>query len=94
MINVPKCASYGRYALPLQTYGKDVLNLVTALDPYPLVIDSDKAGRVDIVPMVWSVVKDFEAEAVCVISNPIPSKQVVFALEARGVAAFGPIFDS
>jgi hypothetical protein len=46
------------------------------------------------VSVVDHLARDFDAEAVCVISNPTLTKNLVFALEARGVAAFGPIFDS
>jgi hypothetical protein len=79
---------------PLKTYGQAVLDLVGEMDPDPLVIDTDQAGRIDMVPVVEQLVREFDAEAVCVISNPALTKNLVFALEARGVAAFGPIFDS
>ncbi|KAL1968641.1 hypothetical protein VTN77DRAFT_1467 [Rasamsonia byssochlamydoides] len=79
---------------PLQTYGQAVIDLVRRMDPDPLVIDTDKSGRVDMLPIVRRLVGDFEAEAVCVISNPVLTKNLVFGLEARGVPAFGPIFDS
>jgi hypothetical protein len=79
---------------PLKTYGQSVLDLVGEMDPDPLVIDTDKSGRIDMVPVVERLVHEFEAEAVCVISNPRLTKNLVFELEARGVAAFGPIFDS
>ena len=38
--------------------------------------------------------KGSEYEAVFVVSNQKVTEDVVFALEARGVPAFGPIFDS
>ncbi|KAH8424794.1 uncharacterized protein LDX57_002537 [Aspergillus melleus] len=79
---------------PTRTYGRDVVNLVRQLDPNPLVIDTNSSGRVDMVPVVQELVREFEAEAVCVISNPVLTKKVVFELEASGVPAFGPIFDS
>ncbi|KAK2802003.1 hypothetical protein FQN51_004913 [Onygenales sp. PD_10] len=79
---------------PLQTYGQDVNRSVRRLDPNPVVIDSDKCGRVDMLPLVIELVKDFQAEAVCVISNPVVTGELVFALEAGGIPAFGPIFDS
>ncbi|THC92584.1 hypothetical protein EYZ11_007947 [Aspergillus tanneri] len=79
---------------PNRTYGRDVVNLVRQLDPNPLVIDTNSSGRVDMVPVVQELIQEFEAEAVCVISNPVLTKKVVFELEASGVPAFGPIFDS
>ncbi|KAJ5191050.1 uncharacterized protein N7498_010035 [Penicillium cinerascens] len=79
---------------PNRTYGSDVLNLVRRLDPDPLLIDTGNSGRVDMVPIVQELVREFDAEAVCVISNPRLTKKVVFELKASGVPAFGPIFDS
>ncbi|KAL2009397.1 hypothetical protein VTN00DRAFT_7591 [Thermoascus crustaceus] len=79
---------------PLKTYGQDVLNLVAQMDPDPVVLDTTQTGRVDMLPLVQRLAKEFDAEAVCVISNPILTKKLVYDLEARGVAAFGPIFDS
>lgn len=79
---------------PGRTYGSDVLNLVRQLDPNPLIIDTNSSGRVDMVPMARELVREFDAEAVCVISNAVLTKKVVFQLEASGVPAFGPIFDS
>ncbi|KAJ5605388.1 hypothetical protein N7510_008169 [Penicillium lagena] len=79
---------------PNRTYGRDVLNLVQQLDPNLLLIDTHNSGRVDMVPIVRELIREFDAEAVCVISNPQLTKNVVFELKASGVPAFGPIFDS
>ncbi|PGH06319.1 hypothetical protein AJ79_06562 [Helicocarpus griseus UAMH5409] len=79
---------------PLQTYGQDVLDMVHRMDTNPVVIDTNKSGRVDMLPIAMQLVKDFQAEAVFVISNAVVTKNLVFALEARGIPAFGPIFDS
>jgi ferredoxin-NADP reductase len=79
---------------PNRTYGRDVLNLVRQLDPNPLLIDTGNSGRVDMVPIVQETLREFDAEAVCVISNPRLTGKIVFELKASGVPAFGPIFDS
>ena len=79
---------------PAKTYGEGILDLVGRMDPDPLVIDTNVSGRVDMVPVVRGLYEEFGAEAVCVISNPRLTKKVVFELEAKGVPAFGPIFDS
>lgn len=79
---------------PLQTYGQGILDLVKDMDPDPLVMDTNKTGRVDMVPVIEQLVHDFRAEAVCVVSNPKLTKKLVFDLETRGVVAMGPIFDS
>lgn len=79
---------------PLKTYGQRTLDLVHRLDSDPMVIDTSKTGRVDMMPSIMQLFKDFDAEAVCIISNGATTKNLVFALERRGVRAYGPIFDS
>ncbi|KAJ5457878.1 hypothetical protein N7475_009266 [Penicillium sp. IBT 31633x] len=79
---------------PQKTYGAGVLEMVRHMDPDPIVLDTNQGGRVDMVPIILQQIKDFNAEAVCVISNPVVTKKIVYELEARGTPAFGPIFDS
>jgi ferredoxin-NADP reductase len=79
---------------PLRTYGRDVFNLVKKLDDDPVIIETNQSGRVDMLPIIRRLYTEFEAEAVCVISNPVVTKRVVFDLESGGIPAFGPIFDS
>lgn len=79
---------------PLKTYGQGILDCVAHLDPEPIIIDSDKSGRRDVLPMVLELVNNFNAEAVLVVSNPFFTRKMVFDLEARDVPAYGPIFDS
>ncbi|PYH43852.1 integral membrane protein TmpA [Aspergillus saccharolyticus JOP 1030-1] len=79
---------------PLKTYGQDVLDLVARMDPNPVVIDTNQSGRIDMVPLIRRIVREFDAEAVCVISNPVLTAKVVYELESSGTPAFGPIFDS
>ena len=80
---------------PLKTYGAPVVDLVAQLDPNALIIDTSTVGkRVDMLPLVVRMAKEFDAEAVCVISNPVMTRKLVFNCEGRGVPAFGPIFDS
>ena len=79
---------------PHKTYGENVLGLVRKMDSDPIVLDTDQCGRIDMVPIILQQIKDFNAEAVCVISNPVLTGRIVYELEARGTPAFGPIFDS
>lgn len=79
---------------PLQTYSQRTVDLVHRMDPDPVVIDSSVSGRVDMLQIVLRLYGEFKPEAVCVISNPRFTKELVFKLEARGVHAYGPIFDS
>lgn len=79
---------------PLKTYGQKTLDLVKRMDERPVVIDTSVSGRVDMLPIVLRLYKEFAADAVCVISNPQMTRGLVYALETRGIAAYGPIFDS
>lgn len=79
---------------PLKTYGQGILDLVSKMDTNPYIINTRESGRIDMVPIIRQLYKEFDAEAVCVISNPFVTKKVVYELESRGIPAFGPIFDS
>ena len=80
---------------PMKTYGQGVLDCVHSLDKDPIVVDSSKSGkRKDMLPLVLGLVESFNAEAVLVLSNPFFTRNMVFELEARGIPAYGPIFDS
>ncbi|KAK4150057.1 hypothetical protein C8A00DRAFT_46475 [Chaetomidium leptoderma] len=68
---------------PLKTYGQRTLDLVKRMDEQPVVIDTSVSGRVDMLPVVLRLYKEFDAHA-----------SLVYALETRGIAAYGPIFDS
>ena len=59
-----------------------------------MIHDTTVLGRPDMVKMSYSVAKDFKAEAVIIIANEKITKQVVYGLEARGVPAYGAIWDS
>lgn len=79
---------------PLDTYGQRILDMLHQLDADPVILDTTKTGRVDMLPLVARLVSDFDAEAVCVISNPMVTKKLVFECENRGIPAYGAIFDS
>lgn len=79
---------------PRKTYGDKMLNAVAELDPDAVIIDSDEYGRQDMMDISWSLVKEFEAEAVFVVSTPNLVRKLVYGFEARGIPAYGPVFDS
>ena len=80
---------------PEKTYGNEIVDLVGRLDPDPVVIDTSlQRKRVDMLPTVLRLYREFGAEAVCVISNPMVTKELVYGCECTGVPAYGPIFDS
>lgn len=46
------------------------------------------------VKLTYRVVKDFDAEAVVIISNRNLTEKVVYGMRSRGIPAFGAIWDS
>lgn len=92
--NRPELRVVWQARTPRRTYGQGILDLVRQLDPNPVVIDTRESGRLDMTPVVRQVAKEFDAEAVCIISNPFLTKKMVYELESTGTPAFGPIFDS
>ena len=46
------------------------------------------------VKLALKAVKEFDAEAVGVISNKLLTEKVVYGLTSRGIPAYGAIFDS
>lgn len=58
------------------------------------VIDTRKHGKPDLVKLTLKMVKEFNAEAVGVISNQTLTEKLVYGLNSRGIPAYGAIFDS
>jgi len=87
---------------PVKTYGQGIVDEVMAADPRAKIIDTRALGvdengvkrRPDMVREAWKLVREMGAEAVVVIGNPMVTRKVVYAMETRGVPAFGPIWDS
>ena len=59
-----------------------------------MVIDTSVVKGVDLAGLSWGLAREVGAEGVVIISNPVSTRKVVFALESRGMPAFGAIFDS
>ncbi|KAK8054662.1 hypothetical protein PG994_009729 [Apiospora phragmitis] len=76
------------------TYGPRVIELVKKMDPNPEIIDTSKGGRRDLLPIAIRLYREFNAEAVGIISNGKVTRSLVYNLERRGIPAYGPIFDS
>lgn len=79
---------------PLQTYGQGIVDAVCDADENAVIWNTRERGRPDMVALTYHMFKENQAEAVFVISNPKLTSKVVYAMEARGVPAFGPIWDS
>ncbi|KAK8087161.1 hypothetical protein PG994_002135 [Apiospora phragmitis] len=79
---------------PLKTYGEGVVATVRGADPQAVIWNTTERGYPDIVAATYQLVKESDAEAVFIISNPKVTDKVVMGMLVRGVAAFGAIFDS
>lgn len=77
-----------------KTYRRGILNEVRRADADAVVWDTDEMGRPDLVRLSWDLYRESGAECVCIVSNARTTKRVVYQLEARGIPAFGPIWDS
>ncbi|VDC00485.1 unnamed protein product [Peniophora sp. CBMAI 1063] len=79
---------------PINTFGQGVMDTVKEADPNAVIWDTRTQGRPDMVAITWQLVKECNAEAVFIISNPKLTQRVVYGMQTRGVAAYGAIFDS
>lgn len=79
---------------PETTYGPTVIEAVQIADPNAVIWNTTTRGYPDIVRETYRVVKESDAEAVYIISNPKVTEKVVFGMQTRGVPAYGAIFDS
>ncbi|PVH90708.1 integral membrane protein TmpA [Periconia macrospinosa] len=79
---------------PLGIFGEEIVGCVKRVDADARIIDTKKEGRPDMVMLAYRMYVEAEAEAVFVISNPSLTKKIVYAMECRGVPAFGPVWDS
>ncbi|ESK89245.1 non-ribosomal peptide synthetase [Moniliophthora roreri MCA 2997] len=79
---------------PETTYGEKVVNAVIKVDPNARIWDTRTKARPDMVMETWKLVKESDAEAVFIISNPKVTRKVVFGMESRGIPAYGAIFNS
>lgn len=78
---------------PEKTYGPKIMSAVLEADPDAVVWDTRVLGRPDMVALTYDLVVQSKAEAVYIVSNAKVSKDVVYAMETRGIPAYGPIFD-
>jgi hypothetical protein len=67
---------------------------VQAAQPDAVIWDTRERGKPDLVELACAAYRDFDAEAVFVVSNKAATWRLVHGLERRGIPAFGPIWDS
>jgi hypothetical protein len=79
---------------PRRTYGDALLGEILAVQPDPIIWDTDERGTPDLVKLAYQAYREFDAEAVICIANKKLTWRVVEAMEARGIPAYGAIWDS
>jgi hypothetical protein len=79
---------------PRATYGDDLVDEVQAAQPDAVIWDTTERGKRDLVQLAYAAYRDFDAEAVYIVSNKPMTLRLVHAMERRGIPAVGPIWDS
>ena len=79
---------------PRQTYGNALVDEILKARPCTKIWDTTKLGRPNLVELALKAYKEFEAEAVIVISNKKLTFHINHELESRGIPSFGAIWDS
>ncbi|TBU28644.1 nonribosomal peptide synthetase 12 [Dichomitus squalens] len=77
-----------------QTFGDKFVDQILSASPGAVVYDTRTHGKPDMVKLTYRMVKEFNAEAVCIISNQKLTRKVVYGMTSRGIPAFGAIWDS
>ncbi|KAF2683283.1 acetyl-CoA synthetase-like protein [Lentithecium fluviatile CBS 122367] len=79
---------------PEQTFGKEIIDSVLDCDPKAVIHNTRTQGKPNMNLLAYQLWKESGAEAVCVISNKTFTTRIVYAMETRGIPAYGAIFDS
>ncbi|KAF9452928.1 hypothetical protein P691DRAFT_695928 [Macrolepiota fuliginosa MF-IS2] len=77
-----------------QTFGDKLVNDILEASPDSVIYDTRIHGKPDMIKLVYRMAKEFQPEAVCVISNEKLTRKIVYGMVSRGIPAFGPIWDS
>lgn len=79
---------------PEMTYGDKIIKAIQKVDDNAVIWNTRERGRPDMVALTYQLVRESDAEAVFIISNPKVTQKVVYGMTSRGIAAYGAIFDS
>lgn len=79
---------------PDQNFGPEIISSIKNADPDAVIHNTKTMGRPDMVAISYRLFRESGAEAICIISNKKLTQLVVYAMESRGIPAFGAIFDS
>lgn len=79
---------------PRKTYGDAFVDEIMEHAEAPMIWDTDACGKPDLSALALQAVRDFNVEAVIVISNQKLTRKVVHDMESLGIPAYGAIWDS
>lgn len=79
---------------PFETYGPDIAAVIQGMGKRAHIHNTSTMGRPNTLPIITDMYRYTGSEAVFVISNPKLTIDLVLDLEALGIPAFGPIWDS
>lgn len=79
---------------PNESYGISFVQEVLQACPDSEIHDTKAQGKPDMLSCTFRRLRECEAEAVICISNQKLTRKIVYGLEARGIPAFGAIWDS
>ncbi|KAJ3801535.1 nonribosomal peptide synthetase 12 [Lentinula aff. detonsa] len=77
-----------------KTFGDHLVESILKASPDAVLHDTRKDGKPDMIKLTYRLYKEFNAEAVCVISNQKLTRKIVYGMKSRGIPAFGAIWDS
>ncbi|KAH9846371.1 hypothetical protein C2E23DRAFT_890940 [Lenzites betulinus] len=77
-----------------KTFGDKLVDSLIEANPTAVIYDTREHGKPDMVKLTYRMVREFNAEAVVIISNEPLTKKVVYGMMSRGIPAFGAIWDS
>ncbi|KAJ7672719.1 nonribosomal peptide synthetase 12 [Mycena rosella] len=77
-----------------ETFGNKLVDEILGASPDAVIYDTRRRGKPDMIKLTLRLVSEFNAEAVCVISNQKLTQKIVYGMMSRGIPAFGAIFDS
>ncbi|KAF8077656.1 hypothetical protein FPV67DRAFT_6540 [Lyophyllum atratum] len=77
-----------------ETFGDKLVDSILEANPESVIYNTRQHGKPDMVKLTYRLVKEFNAEAVVIISNQTLTEKVVYGMMSRGIPAFGAIWDS
>ncbi|KAF8077658.1 nonribosomal peptide synthetase 12 [Lyophyllum atratum] len=77
-----------------ETFGDKLVDTILEANPDSVIYNTRQHGKPDMVKLTYRLVKEFNAEAVVIISNQTLTEKVVYGMMSRGIPAFGAIWDS